>query len=113
MELGLKFGNSFTLRSAWTLARSTLPVSTSTRMALQISPELWENARRKLRKKAHVDKSFREYVGVRAAQLAQLKVDELVRSQSRIAGAVANKLILKASQTATKMILAKVIESDN
>ena len=113
MHMSLKSGNRLTLRSALSWIRSAFPINQATRIAVEIYPELWENSRRKLGKKAAVDADFRDYVQVRSAQLAQMRVDELVRTQPRLSGAAANKLILNASGLATKMILAKVKESAN
>lgn len=111
MELSSKSANRLTLRSALSWIRSNFPLSAASRIALQIYPELWDSARRKLGKKSAIDASFRDYVQVRSAQLAQLRVDEMVRTHTRLSGARANQLILKASRQATKMILAKVRET--
>jgi hypothetical protein len=113
MQMSLKSANRLTLRSALSWIRSTFPISHATRIAVEIYPELWESSRRKLNRKSTVDAGFREYVEIRSAQLAQLRVDELVRSQSRLSGSAATKLILSASRLATKMILAKAKASEN
>ena len=107
MELGLKLGNQFSVRSAITWLRSNLPVTAASRIAVQISPELWESTRRKLGKNSAGKNGLRHYVQARAAQLAQLKVDEMVRSKSSLSGRAANKLILKAANAAAKMALEK------
>jgi hypothetical protein len=107
VELGLKFANQLSVRSAMTWLRSTLPVTAASRIAVQISPELWESTRRKLGKNSAGKNALRDYVQTRAAQLAQLKVDEMVRSKSSLSGRSANKLILKAANAATKMTLEK------
>ena len=107
MDFGLKLGNQLSLRSAITWLRSNLPVTEASRIAVQISPELWENTRRKLGKNSAGKNGLRDYVQTRAAQLAQLKVDEMVRSKSSLSGRAANKLILKAANAATKITLEK------
>lgn len=113
MAISSRSSDWWTLRSAVAWLRSTFPISNATRIAVQIYPELWESARRKLSKSSAVDASFRDYVQVRSAQLAQVQVDELIRAQSRLSGAAANQLLLKASRIATAMILSRVKKEAN
>ena len=63
--------------------------------------------RRKLAKNYTGKAQLRDYVQTRAAHLAQLKVDEMVRSKSSLSGRAANRLIMKAANAATRITLEK------
>lgn len=74
------------------------------RIAAEIFPELWENSRRKLNTSSSSTAELTAYAQVRAGQLSQLRVDELVR-KNEVSAETANVLIVSAAEAATRMII--------
>ena len=89
------------LRVEWRIKRE------SVRIARTIYPELWENVRRKI-----ADTSGPEltaYAKVRAAQLAQERVDVVMQANPALPGAFATRLLLKSTDRAVKLVLETVM----
>ncbi len=74
------------------------------RIAAEIFPELWENSCRKLNLASGSTAALSSYAHVRAAQLSQVRVDELVRT-TEISAETANVLIVSAAEAATRMVI--------
>jgi len=74
------------------------------RIAAVIALKLWDDVRRRL---AYVQVAeFKDYAEVRAAQLAQPYVDEVMRSEPTLRGVLGSLLLLTATETAVQGALA-------
>ena len=74
------------------------------RIATVIGPKLWEDVRRKLVKIQQAE--FKKYADVRAAQLAQPHVDELLKANPKLTGMFGSLLLLVATKKAVQRALA-------
>ena len=83
----------------------------SQRIATDIFPELWENSRRKITPGTKADSGLAAYAEARAAHLAQARVEAIVRIDCQMSAEVANKLIVKTSQAASRMVLSAATEA--
>jgi len=78
----------------------------ASRIAEAVFPELWENVRKKLADKGVAD--LVAYARLRAAQIVQPHVERIVLADPSLAGADANRLILKSAAIATESALGAV-----
>jgi hypothetical protein len=88
------------LRAEWRIKRE------SVRIARTIYPPLWENVRRKIPGTSGSDLTV--YAKVRAAQLAQEKVDVIMQANPALSGTFATRLLLKSTDRAVDSVLAAV-----
>jgi hypothetical protein len=68
------------------------------------APKLWEDVRRRLA--TDRDAELRVYAEVRAAQLAQPQVDELLKADPTLTGVFGSLLVVAATEQAVKQALA-------
>jgi hypothetical protein len=68
-----------------------------------IYPELLAR-RRKFAHPRHRDPEFSAYLQLRAAQLAHLRFDDLVREDCRLKGEEANRLLVRAAEIAAAKV---------
>jgi hypothetical protein len=73
-------------------------------IAREISGALWENVRRKIA--GATENDLAAYAKVRAAQLCQERVDELMQANPAVPGVYATQLLLKTTDRAVAMALA-------
>jgi hypothetical protein len=74
------------------------------RIAELIAPKLWEDVRRRL---ANFQKGeIKDYAEVRAAQLAQPYVDEVMRTEPTLTGVFGSMLLLTTTEAAVQRALA-------
>ena len=78
----------------------------SVRIARTIYPALWENVRRKIPDTSGTD--LMEYAKVRAAQLAQEQVDDIMQANPALSGAFATRLLLRSTDRAVHLVLDSV-----
>jgi hypothetical protein len=78
----------------------------SVRIARTIYPALWESVRRKIPNTSVTD--LTEYAKVRAAQLAQERVDVVMQANPALSGAFATRLVLKSTDRAVNYVLGAV-----
>ena len=78
----------------------------SVRIARTIYPALWENVRRKIPDTSGTD--LMEYAKVRAAQLAQEQVDDIMQANPALSGAFATRLLLRSADRAVHLVLDSV-----
>jgi hypothetical protein len=81
----------------------------SFRIARMIYPVLWENVRRKIPILNGTE--LAEYARVRAAQLAQEQVDDIMQANPALSGAFATQLLLKTTDRAVDAVLAAVAKA--
>lgn len=91
------------LRLRWRLWRE------GTRIANLISGRLWEDARRRMAT-AELAKLY-EYAEVRAAQLAQPEIDNLLRSNTELSGDFGSSLLLRTTHRAVRRTLARLAKA--
>jgi hypothetical protein len=73
-------------------------------IAREISPALWENVRRNIAGATQND--LAAYAKVRAAQLCQERIDELMQANPALPGVYATQLLLYATDRAVARTLA-------
>jgi hypothetical protein len=76
----------------------------ATQIARQILPELRQTARRKMGSPGCSKADIRQYTEVRAAQLAQPLVDEILRANPRFPGFLGNEMIVSAARKAAALV---------
>lgn len=69
----------------------------------EIYPSLWENVRRKVATASAED--LAAYASVRAAQLAQERVDSIMSAEPSLSAEFATSLLLQSTERATKLVL--------
>ena len=83
----------------------------SQRIATDIFPELWENSRRKITPGTKAVSGLAAYAETRAAQLAQARVEAIVRVDAQMSAEVANRLIVKTAEAASRMVLSAAADA--
>jgi hypothetical protein len=88
------------LRAEWRIKRE------SVRVARTIYPALWESDRRKIPDTNRTE--LTAYTSVRAAQLAQVEVDVIMRANRTLPGSFATRLLSKSADRATNLVIDAV-----
>ena len=83
--------------------------SEARRIAAITAPKLWEDVRRRLA--TDRDAELRVYAEVRAAQLAQPQIDELLKSDPALTGVFGSSLVLVIIEQAIKQALATLAKA--